>query len=101
LLFHQPHKWGPEGPGIEPFSAIRLGDWKLIWFHDDRGGATPRLELYDAARDCGESRERSADQPEKRAELERALRDALRKSGAQMPADRATGRAVWLGERQR
>jgi len=101
FLFHQPHKWGPEGPGIEPFSAIRLGDWKLIWFHDDRGGAAPRLELYDAAHDCGECRERSAEQPAKVAELSRALREALRDMGAQWPVDRATGRAVSLVEPQR
>ena len=101
FLFHQPHKWGPEGPGIEPFSAIRLGDWKLIWFHDDRGGAAPRLELYDTAHDCGECRERSAEQPAKVAELSRALHEALRDMGAQWPVDRATGRAVSLVEPQR
>jgi arylsulfatase A-like enzyme len=95
ILFHQPHKWGPTGPGIEPFSAIRLGDWKLIWFHDDLGGA-PRVELYDVARDCGEKHERSAKDPEKRAELVRALREALRNSGAQMPTDRASGVEVLL-----
>ena len=96
ILFHQPHKWGPEGPGIEPFSAVRLGDWKLIWFHDDLGGASPRLELYDAAHDCEEKDERSAKDPAKRAELERVLADALRSAGAQMPTDRASGVAVSL-----
>ena len=101
LFFHQPHKWGPEGPGIEPFSAIRIGDWKLIWFHDDRGTKAPRLELYDAASDCGEVRERSAEQPEKLAELTRALQQALRDSAAQLPVDRATGREVSLVEPQR
>ena len=95
ILFHQPHKWGPTGPGIEPFSAIRLGDWKLIWFHDDLGGA-PRLELYDVAHDCAEEDERSAKDPEKHAELVRALRAALERTGAQMPTDRASGVEVSL-----
>ena len=95
ILFHQPHKWGPTGPGIEPFSAVRLGDWKLIWFHDDLGGA-PRLELYEVARDCGERAECAAQNPEKRAELVRALRAALESAGAQMPTDRASGVEVSL-----
>ena len=95
ILFHQPHKWGPAGPGIEPFSAIRLGDWKLIWFHDDRGSAR-RLELYEVAQDCEEKDERSAENPEKRAELLRALRAALESAGAQMPTDRASGVEVRL-----
>ncbi|MFZ9916168.1 MAG: sulfatase-like hydrolase/transferase, partial [Phycisphaerales bacterium] len=50
IVFHQPHAWGPKGPGIEPFTALRLGAWKLIWFHDEGRGA-PVLELYDVARD--------------------------------------------------
>ena len=100
ILFHQPHKWGPAGPGIEPFSAIRLGDWKLIWFHDDRGGAR-RLELYEVAQDCEENDERSAENPEKRAELVRALRAALESAGAQMPTDRASGVEVSLGSPDR
>ena len=37
LVWHQPHYWGVPGPGIEPFSAIRLGRWKLIYRHLDRG----------------------------------------------------------------
>ncbi|MFT5205275.1 MAG: arylsulfatase A-like enzyme, partial [Phycisphaerales bacterium] len=33
--WHQPHQWGASGPGIEPFTAIRQGKWKLIFFHAD------------------------------------------------------------------
>lgn len=93
ILFHQPHKWGPEGPGIEPFTAVRRGDWKLIWFHDDAAGSQ-RIELYDVAHDVGEMRECSADHPEKRDELLRALREAISATGAQMSTQRETGREV-------
>jgi arylsulfatase A-like enzyme len=91
LLFHQPHKWGPEGPGIEPFTAIRRGDWKLIWFHDDLGSGVPRVELYDVAHDVGESSNRAAELPGKRAELEADLREAFAACGAQPSKVRATG----------
>jgi len=33
LVWHFPNNWGPRGPGIGPSSAIRLGDWKLIYYH--------------------------------------------------------------------
>ena len=48
--WHQPHQWGASGPGIEPFTAIRQGKWKLIFLHEDR-----RLELYDLENDISES----------------------------------------------
>ena len=48
--WHQPHQWGASGPGIEPFTAIRQGKWKLIFFH-----AGERYELYDLSKDIGET----------------------------------------------
>jgi arylsulfatase A-like enzyme len=48
--WHQPHQWGASGPGIEPFTAIRQGKWKLIFFHDGE-----RYELYDLEKDIGET----------------------------------------------
>ena len=47
--WHQPHQWGASGPGIEPFTAIRQGDWKLIFFHDGK-----RFELYNLGKDISE-----------------------------------------------
>jgi arylsulfatase A-like enzyme len=93
LLFHQPHAWGPEGPGIEPFSAIRVGDWKLIWFHDD-GGPGERIQIFDVARDPGEANDCSSSHPAKRAELIERLGQALQDAEAQLPVDRARGSAV-------
>lgn len=98
LLFHQPHAWGPEGPGIEPFSAIRVGDWKLIWFHDAQGkgdrGAGGRIQLFDVARDPSESADCSAARADKRTELVGRLLRLLAETGAQLPIDRASGKPV-------
>jgi len=96
ILFHQPHRWGPEGPGIEPFTAIRRGDWKLIFFHDDAPAERARVQLFDVAHDPGETRERSGDEPARLATMLTLLRAACAESGAQMSLDRATGRPVEL-----
>ncbi len=56
--WHQPHQWGASGPGIEPFTAIRQGKWKLIFFHDGQ-----RYELYDLENDIGETNNVCAEFP--------------------------------------
>jgi arylsulfatase A-like enzyme len=89
LLWHQPHYWGVPGPGIEPYSALRSGDWKLIHRHADGG-----LELYDLAHDPGETKDLAADQPERVATLARRLGDALRAADAQRSRDAATGAPI-------
>lgn len=89
LVWHFPHVWDDAGPGIEPYSAIQVGDWKLIVFHDG-----PRAELYDLAHDLGETHDLAAEQPEKRRELALELRRILTERGARMPA-LADGRPLW------
>jgi len=93
ILFHQPHAWGPSGPGIEPFSSIRRGDLKLVWFHDSPDVA-PRLELYDLRADPGENRDLAAGRPDDLASMLESLRAALATSNARLPVDRASGRPV-------
>jgi len=88
LFFHSPHYWGVTGPGIEPFSAVRDGDLKLIWFYD-RGAA----ELYDVERDVGETVDLAAQRPAEVARLRELLRRHLDACRAQFPARRG-GRAV-------
>jgi hypothetical protein len=108
MLFHQPHDWGPQGPGIEPFSAVRVGDWKLIWFHDaagessspaagderTRGAArdTTRIELYNLASDIGEQHDLVADAnfTAPRVMSLEALSRTLTNSNAQLSIERAT-----------
>jgi len=54
LFWHFPNNWGPRGPGIGASSSIRLGDWKLIRYHED-----DRMELFNLVDDLGEQHNRS------------------------------------------
>ena len=90
LFFHSPHYWGATGPGIEPFSAVRDGPLKLIWFYD-RGAA----ELYDLRVDVGEADDLASRRPREVARLRRLLREHLAACEAQVPT-RAKGGEVRL-----
>ncbi len=102
ILFHQPHFWGVNGPGIEPFSAVRVGDHKLIYFHsgaqlDEATGKRtggPRFELYDLAEDVGEARDLAAERPATLAALAQVLSARLEASGASMSLDLRSGQPV-------
>jgi arylsulfatase A-like enzyme len=91
LFWHYPNVWGPQGPGIEPFSAIREGDWKLIYYH-----AGPRYELFNLSRDISERQNMLETQAAKAHELAVALAAWLRETQAQMPVNRQSGKAVGL-----
>jgi arylsulfatase A-like enzyme len=86
FLWHFPHTYGQT-----PFSAIRRGPWKLIYYHADR-----RLELFNIDADIGETRDLTKDQPAKTAELALLLAARLRASDALMPTDKATGKLIEL-----
>ncbi len=86
LFWHQPHYWGVAGPGIEPFTAVRRGPWKLIFRHRDRG-----FELYDLDADLGERRDLASREPERVARLARELGLWMHTVGAQSSIDEATG----------
>lgn len=96
LVWHFPNFWGPlsapspvEGPGLGPSSAIRQGDWKLIYYHGE-----PRFELFNLANDLGETTNRAAQEPERVRALADELTDILRQCKAPMPVVKATGKPV-------
>jgi arylsulfatase A-like enzyme len=89
LVWHYPNNWGPKGPGIGPSSAIRLGDWKLIYYHEDQ-----RCELFNLAQDLGEQTNLADKQPDIRDRLAAELRRYLAAVEAQMPVVKSTGEAV-------
>jgi len=89
LIWHYPNNWGVSGPGIGAASTVRLGDWKLIYFHADR-----RMELYDIANDIGESKNLIEENSEKAQELAQVLTSRLKDMKAQMPIDKITGEQV-------
>ena len=89
LGWHYPHQWGAPGPGIHPFSAVRHGRWKLIWFHERQD-----VELYDLASDPGENHDLATSKPDIVTSMKQTLRDWLRRTGASMSVVRETDTAV-------
>ncbi|MCP3920381.1 MAG: sulfatase [bacterium] len=61
IYWHYPH-YHPGG--AEPYSAIRMRDWKLIEFQQDG-----RMELYDLSQDIAESTDIAAKNPERAKKL--------------------------------
>ena len=88
LFFHHPHYWGATGPGIEPFSAVRDGDLKLIWFYEQG-----QAELYDVVKDVAEAHNLASKRPKDVRRLRRLLRAHLAECNAQVPT-RKDGRRV-------
>ena len=89
LFWHLPNNWGPKGPGIGPSSAIRLGKWKLIYYHK-----TQRYELFNLAEDLGEQTNLADQRTDVRDRLASELAQYLIAVDAQMPITKATGEAV-------
>ena len=85
LVWHQPHFWGVEGPGIWPYTALREGRWKLVFRHADRA-----FELYDLAHDPAESTDVCASHPELVRELAERMSVWFEATGAQPSLDEAT-----------
>lgn len=80
LAWHYPHKWGPQGDRYGPFSALRHGDWKILYWYEEA-----QWELYDLAADLGETRDLMEAEPARAAQMQERLRAWLRETGAQMP----------------
>lgn len=90
FIWHYPIKWIPgDGPGINYHSAIRKGDWKMVY-----NMRTGNKELYNLRQDLGEQRNLSATEQKKLAELSSLLGGRLREWQSPMPAFKATGRPV-------
>jgi arylsulfatase A-like enzyme len=91
LYWHYPNEWGPEGPGIGAFSAIRQGDWKLIYYHLDQS-----FELFNIKDDISESKNLAISNSEQLEILANTLSHYMRESKAQMPANKETGAIIPL-----
>lgn len=95
LFWHYPNEWGPSGPGIGAFSAVRKGDWKLIYYHIDES-----FELFNLKEDIGEQHNRATTEVQKQKELAEVLTNYLQAVEAQMPSHKSTGLAVaWPNEK--
>ncbi|MCR9244071.1 MAG: sulfatase [bacterium] len=80
IFWHHPHYWGAVAPGAEPYSGVRFGRFKLLWFY-----ASGRAELYDLEADLGEATDLAREQPEIAQRLRALLRAQLLECGAQVP----------------
>ncbi len=77
IYWHYPHY---HTEGAKPYSAIRLGDWKLIEIFEE-----PEPQLYNLKDDIGESHDLHTANPQKTKELLTMLQKWRKGVGAQMP----------------
>lgn len=89
LFWHYPNKWGASGPGIGTASAVRKGNWKLIYFYKDQ-----HFELYNIPNDIGEQHDLAQEKATKVKELANVLTDYLKKVDAQLPIDKKSGKPL-------
>lgn len=89
LVWHFPNMWDAEGDGIAPYSAIRQGDWKLIYYYDTR-----RTMLFNLQEDIFEVVDHGTNPRvwKRRETLAHRLTRELKRVDAQVPRVRATGR---------
>ncbi|MCP4453093.1 MAG: sulfatase [Planctomycetes bacterium] len=79
IYWHYPHYSG--GLGGRPSSAVRMGDYKLIEFYEDR-----RLELYNLAKDIGEQTNLIDKEPRRAKQMHGLLRQWRQDVDARMPS---------------
>jgi arylsulfatase A-like enzyme len=89
LTWHYPHSHNGRNKDVQPFSIIREGKWKLMYFHLDS-----RFELYDTESDISESKNLSEKEKERILSMAKKLGTILRMHKAPMPSLMSTGKAV-------
>lgn len=106
LVWHFPNYWEEgaqrsrqygiqsESEGIGPYSAIRQGNWKLIYFYGPR-----RLELYNLKDDIREEHNLAQLYPEKTSGLLKLLQVKLAEEKAQFPIDTHSGKMIEPGDK--
>lgn len=96
LIWHYPNNWGgsEDVRGYSWTSAIRKGEWKLIYLQ--REG---ELELYNLKEDISEKRDLLKENPQRSQEMVELLTKKLKEVRAPMPVIRATGQPIpWPDE---
>ncbi|HEU4575709.1 MAG TPA: sulfatase [Chitinophagaceae bacterium] len=102
IIWHFPNNWQegaqrskqykmvPESEGMGPYSAIRKGDWKLIYFY-----GLHKAELYNLKDDIGEQHNLLAQYPAKAKAMAQQLLNMLKEENAQFPIDEKTGQPMY------
>lgn len=92
VISHMPHQWRIEEQNdVDFMSAIRKGDWKLVYRM--RNG---KLELYNLKNDISERNDLASQNPDIVRRLANELSGQLRRWEAPMPVVKATGKLVPL-----
>ncbi|MEZ5162981.1 MAG: sulfatase-like hydrolase/transferase, partial [Fimbriimonadaceae bacterium] len=90
LLFHMPHFWGVNAPGIEPFTSLIWGRYKLTYTHRDLG-----YQLYDLQSDIGEQENiMGSASRDLKIKIIGAMSRELQRMNAQMPISKETGEPI-------
>lgn len=91
LIWNFPNDWTGGKLGVDNswLTAIRQGDWKLVYFEKQQ-----RLELYNLQQDIYEAKDLSAQYPDKTKALAKLLTQQLKARGAQLPLYKATKKTV-------
>jgi arylsulfatase A-like enzyme len=95
IVWHYPNNWTNVNlKGISWASAIRQGDWKLIYFHKQQ-----TLELYNLSKDIEELYDLSGIELAKTKTLANLLTQKLKERSAVMPAWLSNGQTIaWPNE---
>ena len=89
FVWHFPHNYS-----FEPYSVIREGDWKLVYWYRES-----KLELYNIPQDISEANDLSKTNPSKTKEMAKKLGDYLRANKSGRPSYKATGKpCFWPDE---
>lgn len=91
LVFHYPHVWGPHGPGYQPHSAMRLGDWKVIYYYNSQ-----TWELYNLTNDLSEQTNLVSKEKKRLKQMAKQLQVELEAKDVQWPVNRMTKQTVKL-----
>lgn len=90
LVWHHPNRWvADEAPLVSWASALRQGDWKLVYDH-----RTSALELYNLRNDIGEQKNLARQYPKLLKRLAALLTSRLKQWDAQMPTFKKTSQPV-------
>ena len=95
IIWHYPNNWTNVNlKGISWASAIRQGDWKLIYFHKQQ-----TLELYNLSKDIEERHDLSGIEVAKTKSLAHLLTQKLKERSAAMPSWLSNGKTIaWPNE---
>lgn len=92
LVWHHPNRWIKVDFSSSSWaSALRIGDWKLIYDYTKK-----KLELYNLESDIGEKYDLANLHPKKTKELAELLTQKLKEREAQLPRVKATERLIPL-----